>query len=407
MAKTSKTNKALHAHDNTASSSGGSLSSKVRVGICGLPNVGKSSLFNALARKSQAQAANFPFCTIEPNIAQIAIPDPYLDDLGKLAKSEKTVPATMEFVDVAGLVKGASNGEGLGNKFLANIRECDAIIHLLRSFEDNSVIHVVAGEMNPVEDAETVNNELMLADIAHIERRLGKSNCVGEERDALEMLLPKLRDGIPARSCDLSNSAQISIKSMGLLTLKPVLYAFNVSRQAFLFEREEALAQAAQAILKIRYADTSRDVVTLVSAKMEAKLSLLPIEKELDQLHKHGVDPSMDKDIEEEMSYAALPVLIQKLLGLGTIYTGPGVQSSRSATTKAYVFRLAIPPTAGQFAGKLHGDILNGFIKAEVVQAPTLLQYESFHAARDAGLVKTEGKDHLLENHDVILVKFK
>ena len=400
---TKKTSKATL---TSSSSDSKGESSKIRVGIVGLPNVGKSSLFNALVRRSLAASENFPFCTIEPNVAQIALPDPYLERLSQFAKSIKTIPATMEFVDVAGLVANASRGEGLGNRFLASIRECDAIIHLLRCYEDNRVVHVT-GKIDPVTDAKIVNTELQLADMAHIERRLEKANCHGEEREALQHLLPKLKEGIPARSYDLSQAAQAAIKSMGLLTLKPVLYAFNVSRQAFLFEREETMAMANSALEKIPYSNPSHDMIALCSAKMEARMSLLEPADEMEHLHKFGVDPSKDKEMEESMCWTTLPLLIEKLLHLGLLYTGPGVHTSRSLTTRAYLFRQDHPPTALQFAGKLHGDIQKGFIKADVISAPTLLEYTNYHEAREAGQVRTEGKEHILRNYDVVLVKFK
>jgi len=219
------------------------MSMKIRVGICGLANVGKSTLYNALVQKSLAQAGNFPFCTIEPNRSPIAVPDEYLHDLGTLANSKRTVPAAMEWVDVAGLIKNAHRGEGLGNRFLATLRECDAICHLIRTFEDKDIVHV-DGKVNPVDDAEVVNLELLLADLAHVERRLEKTTCRREERAALEAVGAGLRKGIPARAIGLSEDEVFSIKSMGLLTLKPVLYAFNVDEVDFTLGRSEALASA-------------------------------------------------------------------------------------------------------------------------------------------------------------------
>ena len=389
-----------------AAMSKGDLSTKIRIGICGLPNVGKSSLFNALARRSQAQAENYPFCTIEPNVAQIAIPDPYLDRLAHLAKSTKAIPAHLEFVDVAGLVAGASRGEGLGNKFLANIRECEAIVHVLRNYDDGRVVHVNS-EIDPKKDAEIINTELQLADLAHIERRLERSNCTGEERDALESLLPKMKEGIPARSCGLVPAAAFAIKSLGLLTLKPVLYAFNVSRHAFLFERDGALEEAKKLVKSIRFSDPSQDLCAIVSAKLEARLSKLNEEERIEHMQKLGVDKSLIANVDRNMCYNSLPKLISELLHLGLVYTGPGVASSRSLSTKAYVIRRTGAPTAIQMAGKLHGDIQKGFIKCEVISAEKLLEYSTYAAAHLAGAVVIHGKSYVLQCNDVILIKYK
>lgn len=380
------------------------LSMKVRVGILGLPNVGKSTLFNALAQKSIAQAANFPFCTIEPNLAPIAVPDEYLHKLGKFANSCKTVPATMEWVDVAGLAKGAHRGEGLGNRFLASLRECNAICHLVRSFDDKDIIHV-DGTVDPTADAEIVNLELLLADEAHAERRLNKTTCKGEEREALEKVVAGLKECIPARAIGLSASEAFSIKSMGLLTLKPVLYAFNVDEVDFTLGKDDAMAMAESIFKSIEYCDPNMDMFTLVSAKIEAELSARERHEQMEYLESLGVELEPGQDFDDLLSFRVLPSMVQKLLGLSLVYTGPGVPPERSKTTKAYLFSQG-SMTAQDLAGRLHGDILKGFIRAEVAPACNLLEYDSYAKAKDSGCIRTEGRDYALNSGDVVLIKY-
>jgi ribosome-binding ATPase len=392
------------------------LSMKVKVGIVGLPNIGKSTFFNALAKKSIAQADNFPFCTIDPNIAPIAVlPDAHLTALAHLARSDKVVPAVMEFVDVAGLVAGASRGEGLGNRFLATIRECDAICHVVRFFEDPDIVHI-AGRVDPRQDAEIVNLELVLADIAHIEKRLEKPTCQGFERETLEQLLPELHKGIPARMVDLSHQDAFAIKSMGLLTLKPVLYVFNVDETDFLLAKEAVLEDAKRVVDEIQFCDPTRDQITLVSAKLEAHMASLPNEDaQKEYLQSLGVDfdetnihaRSEKWSFGTSLSYSMIPRLIMSLLDLFLVYTGPGVPPERSRTTKAYLYPRSQAPNTLQLAGKLHKDIQRGFIRAEVATASALLQYSTYSAAKEAGVIRTEGKDAVLHDNDVVLIKWK
>ncbi len=375
-------------------------SMKVRVGLIGLPNVGKSTLFNALARKAVARAENFPFCTIEPNVAPIALPDPYLEELGALAGSTRTVPAALEVVDVAGLVRGASRGEGLGNRFLAVARECDAICHVVRAFEDDETVHV-DGRVDPAADAEVINLELILADLEHARRRLEKAACRGAERDALDAVARALERGLPARAANLSAAAALSVKSMGLLTLKPALYAFNVDEVEFLFARADARAAARRVFDGIAHRD-ARAVLALVSAKLEAELAAKDEGEQIEYLASLG-SPAEPREL---LSYHVLPSLVRELLGLSLVYTGPGVAPERSKTTRTHVVSRG-GLTAEGLASRIHGDIRKGFICAEVAPAATLLQHASFAAAKDAGCVKTEGRDYVLSAGDVAHIRWR
>jgi GTP-binding protein YchF len=379
---------------------------KIRIGLVGLPNVGKSSLFNALAQQSIAQAANYPFCTIEPNMARLCVPDTYI---GGLAERRNAVPATMEWVDVAGLCKGAHRGEGLGNRFLGTIRDCNAICHVLRVFDDTDTpgeesVHHVHGVVDPLTDAQVVNLELLMADLDHVQRRLEKTTCRDSEREALETVEQALLQGIPARDVGLDDAAQLAIKSMGLLTLKPVLYCFNVDEVDFTLGRSEALEQAREVIKAIPdHEDSQKNdcMFTLVSAKLEAKLSRKSEEEQLEYLDSLGVSA-----LDDLFSHKVLPGKIRELLDLSLVYTGPGVPLERSSTTKAHIFRRGTL-TADGLASRLHGDIHKGFIRAEVISAPTLLKYESYAAAKEAGQCRGEGRDYVLDANDVVLVKWK
>jgi GTP-binding protein YchF len=375
---------------------------KVRVGILGLPNVGKSTLFNALAQQSIDQAANFPFCTIDPNFAQIAVPDPYLESLGNFAKSSRRVPATMEWVDVAGLAKGAHRGEGLGNRFLGTLRDCQAVCHVVRAFEDPNVVHV-DGKVEPGEDIDSIQLELLFADMGHVERRLEKTNVPAEERAVLERIADGLERGIPARALGLAKEEEFFIKSMGLLTLKPVMYAVNVDEVDYVLDRDEMTKTVETILQKIEYFDPSKDLWTIVSAKVEAELSILSELEQMEFLSSLGVVDDIHQ-VKKRLSYNVLPSLAQQLLGLSLVYTGPGVSPERSKTTRAHLFSNL---TAEGLAGRLHGDIEKGFIRAEVASAPTILNYENYVAAKEAGSIRTEGREYELQSNDVVLVKWK
>ena len=381
---------------------------KVRVGIIGLPNVGKSTLFNALAQKSIAQSANFPFCTIEPNVAPIPIFDQYLTALCKTADSLRAVPATIDWIDVAGLVEGASRGEGLGNRFLATVRECHAICHLIRYYHDPSIVHV-NGKVDPVTDAAVINLELILADLAHVERRLGRihNDKYDDEKLVLEKVKEGLEKGIPARSLALTPPQIHSIKSMGLLTLKPVIYLFNVDEVDFVLDREQIEMNVRQLLPKIDYCDLSRDSYAIVSAKLETEVAAIGEQAEqVKYLESLGMIVDDNKEYFECLSHHVLPLMVKRLLQLSTVYTGPGVPPNRSRTTRAHLFQSG-SMTAEGLASRIHGDIQKGFIRAEVLDAKNLLEHSNLTAAKEAGSVRSEGRDYVLQSDEVILIKWK
>lgn len=364
---------------------------KLNSAIVGLPNVGKSTLFNALVENASAQAANFPFCTIEPNVGIAVVPDSRLKVLSKINSSVKTVPTTIEVVDVAGLVAGAADGEGLGNKFLANIRECDAIVHVVRCFEDDDVIHV-SGSVDPLRDIEIVNLELTLADMSQVEKRLrraqvkrgGKSETDPNEISALEKLLPALNEGLGARSADLSEEEIDAVKHLGLLTLKPVIYAANVA--------DSDLADGNEYVDKVRtLAEEERAKLVVVSAQVESELVSLEPDERAEFLEALGVT-------EEGTGLRALVKATYELLGLQTYFT------SGPTETRAWTIRTGMK--APQAAGIIHNDFERGFIRAETISYGHLCEVGSEKAAKEKGLLRSEGKEYVVRDGDVMLFRF-
>jgi hypothetical protein len=360
----------------------------LRAGIVGLPNVGKSTLFNALVANAKADAANFPFCTIEPNVGVVSVPDQRLQVLSEISTSAKVVPTRVEFVDIAGLVKGASQGEGLGNQFLANIREVDAIVHVVRCFDDDDIIHV-SGTVDPVRDIEVINLELALADLAQIDRRIDRTRKMARtnkeaqiELAALEKLSPVLNAGHPARQAELNAEEEQSVKFLGLLTRKPVIYAANVS------ENDLALGNAW--VEQVRSVATQEQAqVVIVSAQVESELVELPEDERADFLESLGV---------QEGGLRSLIRATYELLGLRTFFTS-GPQETRAWT-------IHVGAKAPEAAGTIHSDFERGFIRAETVAYPDLVATGSMIAAKEKGLVRSEGKEYVVQEGDVMLFRF-
>ena len=362
--------------------------SSLEVGIVGLPNVGKSTLFNAIT-KAGAEAANYPFCTIEPNVGVVAVPDPRLEILTKLYSSKKTTPASVRFVDIAGLVKGASKGEGLGNKFLEHIRQVDAIAHVVRCFEDENISHV-ADTIDPLRDIETIQTELCLADLEIVDKRLAKvvkllksgSKEAKLETEILERVKNFLDEAKPARNLNLTDDELFLIRDANLLTLKPTLYIANVA--------EDDLAEENSYVKKVRaLAENENAQVVVICAKVESEIA----ELDADEAQEFLADLGLESSGLDRLIHAAFD-----LLGLMTFLTaGPD-------ECRAWTIKKGTP--AVKAAGKIHSDIERGFIRAEIVNYDDLIKLGSVTAARDKGLVRLEGKDYVMQDGDVTYFRF-
>ena len=360
-----------------------------KCGIVGLPNVGKSTLFNALTQTAAAQAANYPFCTIEPNVGDVAVPDPRLETLAAIAGSAEIIPTRITFVDIAGLVRGASKGEGLGNQFLANIREVDAVAHVLRCFEDDDITHV-EGKIDPIADAETVETELMLADLDSLEKRLPalEKKAKGGEKEAKESLalvmkaVALLREGKPARVADLTPEERGPYSQLGLMTAKPVLYVLNVEEGSA--ASGNAISARAEEMAKKQGAKS-----VVISAKIEEEIAQMPAEDRPDFLSSLGLEePGLNRLI--RAGY--------ELLGLLTFFTA-GPKEARAWT----VHKGAKAPEA---AGEIHTDFERGFIRAETIAFDDYISCGGETGARDAGKLRSEGKDYVVQDGDVMLFRF-
>jgi len=360
----------------------------LKCGIVGLPNVGKSTLFNALTKAGIA-AENYPFCTIEPNVGIVEVPDPRLASLAAIAKPQKVIPATVEFVDIAGLVAGASKGEGLGNQFLANIRETDAIAHIVRCFEDPNVVHV-AGKIDPLGDIETINTELALADLATVDKQIGKVEKqarAGGDKEAqrafavLSKVRVALNEARPARTVDLYDEERALLRPYFLLTMKPALYVANVAEHGF---ENNPLLEALQA-----YAARERAPVVAISAALEAQIAdLEPGDKALFLEDMGMTEPGLDRLV--RATYG--------LLGLQTYFTA-GPKEVRAWT-------IPVGATASQAAGVIHTDFEKGFIRAEVIAYADYLAYNGEQGAKETGKMRLEGRDYVVRDGDVMHFRF-
>ena len=364
----------------------------LQAGIVGLPNVGKSTLFNALTRTRKAESANYPFCTIDPNVGVVQVPDNRLEPLRELAKTDKVIPAAIEFVDIAGLVAGASKGEGLGNKFLANIREVDAIVHVVRCFEDDDIIHNM-GSIDPLRDIEVINTELILADISSLEsqreklvkKARGGDTEATESLNLIERLLPHLNETRPAITLELSKDERLVLKRLCLLSAKPVLYACNVA--------ESELADSSKNTYVAKVEDFAHNHhnagICTISAAVEAELIDFEPAEAVEYLESLGVSDS---------GVSLLIRATYDLLGLASYFTA-GEQEVR-----AWTFRKGMK--APQCAGVIHTDFESGFIKAEVVTYEDLIGAGCIAKAREAGKYRLEGKDYVFQDGDVALFRF-
>ena len=360
-----------------------------KCGIVGLPNVGKSTLFNALTQTAAAQAANYPFCTIEPNIGDVAVPDPRLDALSAIASSKEIIPTRLTFVDIAGLVRGASTGEGLGNQFLANIRECDAVAHVVRCFVDGDVTHV-EGRVSPIDDIETIETELMLADLDSLEKRAValEKRAKGADKEAKETLdlvgrcLVLLREGKPARLTQVKPEERKLFAGLGLLSSKPVLYVCNV-------EEEAAEAGNALSALVAERAEAEGAVSVVVSAKIESEIAVLPAADQADYLETVGLkEPGLNRVI--RAGYA--------LLHLVTFFTvGP---------KEARAWTISKGTRAPQAAGVIHSDFEKGFIRSETIAYDDYVALKGEAGAREGGKFRLEGKDYVVADGDVLHFRF-